>query len=68
MSQDLSPGSSAKGALRQGPVTPGEEIATGLLGMLLAMVMFIMYQGTMGCTPNVRVPMVFIVFSRDSSG
>ena len=22
-------------------------------------------QGTIGCTPNVRVPMVFIVFSRD---
>ena len=21
-----------------------------------------LYQGTMGCTPNVRVPMVFIVF------
>ena len=25
-------------------------------------------QGTIGCTPNVRVPMVFIVFFRDSLG
>ena len=28
----------------------------------------LLFQGTIGCTRNVRVPMVFIVFSRDSWG
>ena len=35
-----------------------------LLGIALIEISF---QGTMGCTPN-SVPMVFIVFSRDSWG